>query len=684
MTVFRDHAPFLWAANLPVVPIRPGTKAPVISNWSRFCETMPSEEEREEWLSRYPSHGIGLPLGSASGLCIVDIDTEDPEKIDAITSALPASPWKRIGKKGMALAFRNPHSVRNFSIQGVVDFLATGRQVVLPPTIHPDTGRAYTANSALNDRDILAALPDLPADAETRIRQALGVNMTVTTKAEGGRHLALTSEVGRLRNRGLTGDLLSAGLHAFNVRVCQPPLPGVEVDAIVSWGDTIAGSDPHPLTELGNARRLVERMGGNARHVIEASEWYICDGSIWIPDTDGHVERQAKAVGDELLSSAGNNKERRAAALRAQSASGIRAMMQLARTEPGIPLSAAKFDADADVINTPSGIVDLRTGKLQPPAPDAMHSRSSAAPYIPNAPCPLFEAFLIQTFLDELTVRFVQRYFGYCLTGRTDEQKVNFASGAGANGKSVLYNLIVGCLGSYAKYTPMSTFVQRRCGSATNDLAALMGVRLVVANEGNPGQVLDTALVKGMTGGDPITARFLFREFVTFTPRFKPVIVSNHLPEIDGNDPAIWRRVLVTPFPRVFSDEEQDPRLAEKLKAELPGILRWAVDGAIAYYREGLNPPPTVLRAVAAFRSEMDIIGSFIADCCIAGTGLDCPATPLYLAYANYAKQAGAEVMSQTAFGREMGRRNFAHFKKAGVIWRRGLAVRPARLGLAA
>jgi putative DNA primase/helicase len=162
------------------------------------------------------------------------------------------------------------------------------------------------------------------------------------------------------------------------------------------------------------------------------------------------------------------------------------------------------------------------------------------------------------------------------------------------------------------------------------------------------------------------------------------VIVSNHLPEIDGNDPAIWRRVLAIPFSRVFSEEEQDSRLPEKLRGELTGILRWAVEGAIAYYQEGLNPPPEIMRAVAAYRSEMDIVGSFVADCCLAGPGLEYPATPLYLAYAAYARQAGTDVMSQTAFGRELGRRNFTPCKMEGVIWRRGLALKPARIGLAA
>jgi putative DNA primase/helicase len=615
---------------------------------------------------------------------MVDIDTDDDAEVAAITSVLPTSPWSRVGRKGKALAFRNPHNVCNFSVPGLVDFLAAGRQVILPPTIHPETGLPYTASCPLYERATLDALPILPKDFKARLHQALQRSNPTSSVEEGGRHLRLASEVGRLRNRGFTGEKLAAALHAFNSEFCKPPLPAEEVNSLASWGVGIDGSDHHPLTELGNGRRLVERLAGNALFVTEGAEWRVWDGTRWGPDSDGFVEREAKAVADALYSGSVGNKERYSAARNAQSARGIRAMMQLARTEPFVLASAAQFDTTVDVINTPSGIVDLKTGELRPAARDEFHSMATAVGYDPGAPCPRFEEFVSQIFPDPAIAQCVQRVVGYCLTGQTKEQKLIIATGAGANGKSVFYNRIVECLGDYAKRTPMSTFMQRRSGAATNDLATLMGVRLVVANEGNPGEVLDTALVKGMTGGDPITARMLFKEFVTYVPRFKPLIVSNHLPEIDGNDPAIWRRVLIIPFSRVFADAEQDTGLPAILQSELPGILRWAVEGAVAYYKEGLNPPDALLRAAMAYRSEMDIVGSFIADRCTVSAGVECPATPLYRDYGAYARHAGTEVMSQTAFGRELARRGFGTCKRDGAVWRRGLTLRPIPLELAA
>ena len=170
---------------------------------------------------------------------------------------------------------------------------------------------------------------------------------------------------------------------------------------------------------------------------------------------------------------------------------------------------------------------------------------------------------------------------------------------------------------------------------------------------------MDTALVKCMTGGDSITARRLYQEYVTFTPQFTPVIVSNHMPEIDADDPAIWRRLFILPFQRVFQPHEQDQHLARKLEAEMPGILNWAVAGAVAWYQEGLNPPEAVLRAVSDYRAEMDVIGSFIEDCCAVDPQATVPTSALYSAFKVHCRSVGVEAPNQLVFGKELGRRGY-------------------------
>ena len=263
-----------------------------------------------------------------------------------------------------------------------------------------------------------------------------------------------------------------------------------------------------------------------------------------------------------------------AAGLRAQSKRAIADMVALAQTEGCIPIAASAFDHNPDLINTPTGIVDLRTGKLLPHDPEGLHMKCTSVGPDFGMLTPRFDAFMQEVFShDETVIDFMTAWLGYCLSGRTSEEKLLFLMGAGANGKSVLMKLLLALMGDYAASVAMSSLMQQRPGAIRSDLAALQGVRLAVANEGNRGDVMDTAIVKGLTSGDPLTVRRLYGEPFTYTPAAKFMIASNHRPQVDGDDSAIWRRFEVVPFQRQFQPHEQDQRLFEKLLAEGPGIL---------------------------------------------------------------------------------------------------------------
>lgn len=685
--MFREHAPLYWSAGLPVMPVR--GKAAFLTGWQNYSDAMPTEAERRVWLAAHASMNLGLPLGPASGLFMIDIDTTDPELMKKIEAELPPSPWRRFGSKGAALAYRYSQDIKNFKIKGadgamIVEGLGRKQQIVCPPSIHPDTGNPYTSDTNL--WEVLNQLQELPTDIASRLRRTLGVDNEARSAsntiraggkiAKGGRHDALTSEAGRMRNAGLTGPVLGAALHMFNEINCDPPVEERQVDAIVrSATEVWQGGDGLPFTQLGHARRLVDRLGGTGRYITERKRWYFWNKVSWAPDFDLRIEREAKALTDDLLHPK-NSDAKRKAGLAAQSKNVLRAMIDLAQSEPGIPVSANLFDASPDTLNTPSGVVELRTATLRPGQPEEYHSKTTAVGYDQQAECPLFLKFLNDVLLDPQLVAFVQRWAGYCLTGDTSEHRFLVASGAGRNGKSTLFNVLKKAFGDYAVNTHMNTFLRRPQGGPNNDLAALNGARLVLANEGNPGQPLDTASMKAMTGGDPVTARFLFKEFETFTPGFKPVLISNHIPEMDATDPAIWARLLIVPFTRVFLDDEKDPKLPEKLEAEMSGILRWAVEGARAWYSEGLNPPLAVTGAVQMFFSEMDMIGAFVSERCTAAPGLEARSNVLYMDFEHFARDLGLPVPSSTMFGRELTKRGYPARKTNGTKVRTGLALR--------
>lgn len=402
---------------------------------------------------------------------------------------------------------------------------------------------------------------------------------------EGGRHNALVSQAGRLRNAGLSGEVLKFALQTWNVDNCNPPQDEVDIDRIVASADDWDANEIRPATDMGLGAMLADRLRGRACYMHEAKNWYFFDGYRWGPDAGNLIVREAKAVALDQAKRTELHAASRKGAMRAQSASAIKNMIELAKSEDGIMRSVDEFDGNRDLLNTSSGAVDLRTGQLTVGEDTPLFLQSTAVAFDPDAECPAFGKFLCEVLPDEEERNFIQRYFGYCLTGHTSEQKFLIASGGGANGKSTLLNLFRNMMGEYAQATPMSSFIQRSTGAATNDLAALRGARLVLANEGNRGQKLDTALLKQMVGGDPIRARFLHKEFFTYAPTFKPILISNHLPDIDPTDDAVWRRILALPF-RVSFVGAEDVTLPDRLAEELPGILRWAVEGAVSWYQE--------------------------------------------------------------------------------------------------
>jgi putative DNA primase/helicase len=204
----------------------------------------------------------------------------------------------------------------------------------------------------------------------------------------------------------------------------------------------------------------------------------------------------------------------------------------------------------------------------------------------------------------------------------------------------------------------------KKSGAIPNDVARLAGARFVALNETGEGQTFNEPLLKDLTGGDTLTARFLFKEFFDFTPQCKLWIRGNHQPQIKGTDDGVWRRFRIVPFGVQIPEHECDPVLLEKLKGELPGVLRWAVDGCIKWQATGLKAPPSVVEAVTQYRKESDPVGQFLEEACVLHPDGVVPATPLYQAYRAWATACGEQKMSQTLFGRSLRSRGF---KKAKV-----------------
>jgi putative DNA primase/helicase len=248
--------------------------------------------------------------------------------------------------------------------------------------------------------------------------------------------------------------------------------------------------------------------------------------------------------------------------------------------------------------------------------------------------------------------------------------------GAGANGKSTLIQSISALLGEYAQQTPTETLLLQRGDGPRNDLARLQGARFVSAVEVEGGRRLAEALVKQLTGGDTITARFLYGEHFEFQPMFKLWLAVNHKPVVQGTDYAIWRRICLLPFTVTIPEAERDKRLTEKLQAELPGILRWAVEGCLAWQQEGLEPPAVVKRATGDYRAEMDVIAAFIQNCCVVGDKQEISSSALYEEYRGWCAQMGESPVTQKALAIALQERGCTPGRKSGGRLWRGIALK--------
>lgn len=325
-----------------------------------------------------------------------------------------------------------------------------------------------------------------------------------------------------------------------------------------------------------------------------------------------------------------------------------------------LPVLPAQLDRNRSVLNTPGGVLDLRSGSLAPHDPADYLTKITAVEYSENADCPRWLAFLDDIFGgDKDLIRYVQKAAGYSLTGSTAEQCAFFLYGTGRNGKSTFIDVLRDIFGDYAANIQPETIMVRsnQSGTINSDIARLKGARLVTSVEPNEGVRINEGLLKQLTGDDTVTARKLYGDEFEFKPEFKLWMATNHKPIIRGTDTGIWRRIHMIPFTVQIPEEKIDRRLKYKLRAELTGIFRWVVEGCLLWQREGLKMPRAVLEEVREYRREMDVISAFIEDRCAVGKGLSVQASTLYAAYMSWAASGNEYRMSNTKFAMEMAKR---------------------------
>lgn len=462
-----------------------------------------------------------------------------------------------------------------------------------------------------------------------------------------------------------------------------------------NWGPQDLELTHNARNDIGNAERLRARFGhdllcvrGLGWHVWTGTHWELDGGEeavkIRAQQTAVAIRREVKAIGanppqdvgqkelDEMIE--GHSKW----AVCSGNSNRLTSMVTEARAH--LTESSDVMDANPLLVNVKNGTLEIK-GACETLVPHDRADRISKVidvVYDPDATCPRFDAFLERVQPDASVRLFLQRWFGYCLTGLTHEQKLVFFFGEGANGKSVMVDVISRIMGAYSVSLPFTSLLRddnKGGGDASPDLARLPGARFVRASEPEKGSRFSEAMIKAVTGGEQMTVRQLRKEFFDFVPQFKLTLSGNHKPRVMGQDHGIWRRLKLVPWPVIIPEREWDTELVHKLFAERSGIFNWMLDGARMYLEKGLCAPDAIEAATKEYRTDSDPLGQFVAGCVEFDPGARVQGADMFSAYVAFCRANGEQPWKQRTFGDGLSERGFKKDRVGGYVFYIGVRL---------
>ncbi len=430
------------------------------------------------------------------------------------------------------------------------------------------------------------------------------------------------------------------------------------------------GTNSPPNSEDSLALVFAERHARKYQYVHEWHQGLHWTGTHWKQDRT----RNAFDMARDICREAANATDNKSARERLASAKTTAAVATFANADRRIAATTEDWDGNPDLLNTPGGVVHLPTGQTTPHDPDLKMTKITAS--ASGGDCPRWLEFLDTTTAGDRTLQdYLQRAAGYSLTGHIREHVMLFGHGTGANGKSVFINTLRRVMGDYAMVAAPETFMVTRNEQHPTGLAALLGARLVIANETEAGRPWAESRIKGLTGGDPMAARFMRGNFFEFQPTFKLFVVGNHKPSLTSVDEAIRRRLHLIPFTHTVPEKDRDEELPDKLQSEWPGILAWAIEGARQWYEEGLNPPECVKAATAEYLDDQDSIAAWIASECEVNDRCADKSGALFASWRKYADAHGEVAGTDKWFSEQMQNKGFPKTRTATARQYKGIRL---------
>lgn len=688
-------------------------KHPRIRGWEGQASTDPATIR--EWWRQWPAANIAVALGP-SNLFVIDVDPRNggADSFFALSERLGEYTTLRslTGGGGHHDFFRSPteyiesmrltaHAYGETEFPGV-DTKGPGGYVILPPSSHA-SGRFYAWE--VDGQGPIAELPLAWIEPLRLQPKPKALPVSGERIPDGSRRQTMLRLAGKFRRDGLSPEAVRDVLRSINRHQCDPPMDEAKLDALaidvanryapahrlVNTDTSIlppppSSDDPDPAakikideptlealnallehrSDLGNAEWLIFRYGSRyLRYNHTASKWLIWDKTRWKVDAAGQAMAITKRAIRDLYTFSGTMTEgaRKILAKHAidsESKRGLSNALELSASDQRIASAQNDLDRDDWLLNVANGTIDLRKGQLRAHSRDDLITKIAPIYADARATCPLWISFLSRILNNDAElISFVQRAVGYSLTAQVSEHCLFMLYGTGRNGKSVFLEVIRALLGDYSQQAEFDTFLAKDSDRISNDIARLVGARFVAASEADEGRRFAESKIKHLTGGDTIAARFLYGEFFDFVPTHKIWLAANHKPTVRGNDEGVWSRIHLIPFTVFIPPEERDRHLLDKLRAELPGILNWALLGCLEWQSTGLKVPGSVVDATTSYRGEMDVFGEWLDERVTIHPASSAAPTALYASYKTWAEERGEFVLPQMRFKQQLKSRGF-------------------------